>query len=370
MKKVNVFFALVVCLLCNISVVNASDDGIMQINDEASFDKCLTGSASCRLTENLSLSSQKIVKGDLVLDLNGYTITPESNLVLHSGFINVERGAKLTINDSTGSGKISTGASGDVWAAIQLIKEDDSNKLAELKVNGGTIEGYYYGIVGNGKRNNTKITINNGLIKCTNTEDCTGIFQPQTGDLIINNGTITGGTGIEIRSGNLTVYNGTIKGLDEKFSKMSNDSGTTTDGVGIAVAQHTTNHPINVTIHAGDISGQYAFYEWNPQKNSKEDLDKITLLINGGNFTGLADGVQTIYSEDFTKFVSGGKFNTSIKEYLTEDASVVSKIIEDVNKSEKKWRLWMYVLPILVISIGILAFLKMKIQSISFPYFK
>lgn len=370
MTKSNVLAVLVVCLLFHMPIVNASDDGVMVVSDEVSFEKCLKGSASCKLTENLNFSAEKTVTGDLVLDLNGHTISPASNLTLHSGLISVERGSKLTINDSTGSGKISTGSSGDVWAAIQLIKEEDSDKIAELEVNGGTIEGFYYGVVGNGKRHNTKITINNGLVKCTNTQDCVGIFQPQMGDLIINNGTITGGTGIEIRSGNLTIHNGTIKGLDENFSKMSNASGTTTDGVGIAVAQHTTKNPIHVKIYGGSISGQYAFYEWNPQRNAREDLNKIELHIDGGNFTGLASGVGAVYSEDFTNFISGGKFNTSVNEYLTPDASVASKIIEDRNTQEKKISLWVYIFPVLGIGVGSWVFFKKKNQTISSSYMK
>ena len=371
MKKIKILIVGFIGFLLSISFVSASDDGVFSVKDEASFDECLRISSHCKLASDIKISSEKVIKKEFVLDLDGHTIIPESSLQLHSGFLYVDRGGKLTINDSKGTGKISSGTSGNVWGAIQLIKEGETGKLSELVVNGGTIEGYYYGIVGNGKRHNTKITINNGRVQCTNTDDCTAIFQPQEGDLIINNGTISGGSGIEIRAGNLTVSNGVIKGLDEKFSKMSNKNGTTTEGVGIAVVQHITKKPINVSILGGSFSGQYAFYEWNSENNEEEAIHKIKIKISGGDFVGLAEGVKTVYSENFTNFISGGKFNTNVDEYLTNDANVVSKIINNANAiQESKKGIWLYFLPVLVIFGGLMVFLKKKNSSFIFPFMK
>lgn len=371
MKKIKILIVGFIGFLFSLSFVSASDDGVFSIKDEASFDECLRIASNCKLTSDIKVSSEKVIKKEFVLDLDGHTITPQSTFQLHSGFLYVDRGGKLTINDSKGTGKISSGTSGNVWAAIQLIKEGETGELSELIVNGGTIEGYYYGIVGNGKKHNTKVTINDGTIKCTNTDDCTAIFQPQEGDLIINNGTISGGSGIEIRAGKLTVYDGVIKGLDENFSKMSNRNGTTTEGVGIAVAQHITKKPIHVSIFGGTISGQYAFYEWNSETNSEEDINKIKIKISGGDFTGLASGVKAVYSEDFTNFISGGKFNTNVDEYLTSDANVVSKIIDTTNKGkESKKGIWLYFLPILVILSGVVVFFKKEKLFFTLPFMK
>lgn len=79
----------------------------------------------------------------------------------------------------------------------------------------------------------------------------------------------------------------------------------------------------------GDIKGQYAFYEWNPHENSEEDLDKIKIQLKGGNYTGLATGVHAVYSEDFKNFISGGKYNTDVSEYLTDDAKLAAKTFSD-----------------------------------------
>ena len=338
MKKFNFYVVVsIVCMFFGIGFVGASDDGFLSITSKEDFEKCLQENKACRLFNNIALDTQKHITENLILDLNGHSITADETLNLKSGLFTIGRGGKLTINDSKGTGKVSTGSSGKIWAAIQLLKEDTGNGSAEVVINGGTIEGYYYGITGNGNLHNTKVTINGGTIKTLNKEDSVGIYQPQEGEIVVNNGTIQGGTGIEIRSGSLTVKNGTIEGIASQFIKMENANGTTTNGVGIAVAQHTTKKAINVSIYDGNISGQYAFYEWNPQKNSKDDLDKIHLHIYGGKFTGLATGVKSVYSEDFTQFISGGSFTPKQTEYLTNDAQVTSKEMHGENvKLEKE----------------------------------
>jgi len=325
-------FLFIIGMFLNISIVNASDNGdFFPVENEEALEKCLNEESICRLISDISLSSRKSISGDVILDLNGHSIVADDSLKLTAGFILINRGGKLTIVDQTGTGKISTGPSGSVWAAIQLLNSKEGSDYAELVVNGGIIEGYYYGITGNGTLHNSKLTINGGTIKGLNTEDSVGIYQPQDGEVTINGGNISGGTGIEIRSGSLTVHNGDIKGIAPKFVKTANKSGSTTNGVGIAIAQHTTKKAINVVVNGGKVSGQYALYEWNPHNNSQEDLNKINLRIIGGEFTSLAENGKTIYSQDFTSFVSGGKFTPKLTEYLTDDANVASK---DENDNE------------------------------------
>ncbi len=312
--------------------VLASDDGSVTISTEAALKECLETSGICKLTSDIEISSLLEINKEVIIDLNGYSLIPKEGLKLNGAFINVNRGAKLTINDSKKTGKISTGSkeNSDVWGAIQLAVGDSDTKTAELVVNDGTIEGYYYGITGHGKYDNTKITINGGTIIGLNDEDSLGIYHPQDGTLIVNGGMIKGGTGIEMRAGTLNISNGTIKATAPEFVKVVTSGGSTTNGVGVAIAQHTTKKPIDVTISGGDISGQYALYEWNPHKNSSEDIAKVKIKITGGNFDGSAKGVGTIYSEDVKNFVTGGTFNKSVDDYKAEAAS--SSAINDGEK--------------------------------------
>ncbi len=369
MKKIYCSIFLFLGIFFNIWIVNASDNNdFFMVSNAELLEKCLNEESACRLTNNLTLSSRITVSGNTMLDLNGHAIVPSDDLKLTSGLILVNRGSKLTIIDQTGSGKISTGSSGKVWAAIQLLNDKDGTEIGELIVNGGIIEGYYYGITGNGTIHNSKLTINGGTIKGLNAEDSVGIYQPQDGEVIINGGNISGGTGIEIRAGNLTVNNGNIKGIAPKFVKTVNKSGSTTNGVGITIAQHTTKKAINVIIKDGTISGQYALYEWNPHNNSRDDLNKIKIQILGGTFTSLAENGKAIYSQDFTNFVSGGKFTPKLTEYLTDDANVVSKnvndnegLLENQNQSKKSGFFIKTTIIILIIgTIGTLGFIYYK----------
>lgn len=369
MKKFCWSIFLVIGIFFNILIVNASDNNdFFLVSNAELLDKCLNEESACRLTSDLTLDSKIAINGNTILDLDGHTIAPNEDLRLTSGLILINRGSKLTIIDRTGSGKISTGPSGKVWAAIQLLNDKDGTEVGELIVNGGIIEGYYYGITGNGTVHNSKLTINGGTIKGLNAEDSVGIYQPQEGEVIINGGDISGGTGIEIRAGNLTVNNGNIKGIAPKFIKTVNKSGSTTNGVGIAIAQHTTKKAINVTIKDGNISGQYALYEWNPHNNSQDDLNKIKLQILGGNFRSLAENGKAIYSQDFTNFVSGGKFTPKLTEYLTNDANVVSKNVNDnddllENENQSKKSGFFIKTTIILVIIG-------TIGSVGFIYYK
>lgn len=357
MKKIIYFILFTVFFIFGAGTVRASDNDAVLVKDESSLEECLKEDGVCKLDQNLDISSRKVITGNVVLDLSGHSIEPEDDLRLTSGLVQIKRGGKLTLVDSKGSGKISTTASGKVWAAIQLPIDDGSADYAELEVNGGTIEGYYYAITGNGTVHNTKITINGGTIKALNTEDSVGIYQPQYGEVTINGGSISGGTGIEMRSGILRVNNGNITGVAPSFVKTANKNGSTTNGVGVAVAQHTTKNTIDIYINGGDIKGQYAFYEWNPHNNSTEDLKKVKLHIDGGEFTSLSDN-KAVYSQDFTNFVSGGKFSPSLTEYLTDDADVVSKSIVESKteireeQSKKKGNLIIKVV-LVILALGI-----------------
>ena len=121
-----------------------------------------------------------------------------------------------------------------------------------------------------------------------------------------NGALIEGATGIEIRAGKLTVNGGSIKGGTKNISVTPNGNGSTTQGAGIAVAQHTTHLPLEVTINDGVISGSAALNEANPQQNPADKISLVKLTVKGGTFTGAFN------SEDVKNFVSGGTFNTKV----------------------------------------------------------
>ena len=282
----------------------------------------------CTLTADVELPASLEVGKKVTLDLNGQKITPAATFAGDSLII-VLHGGELTIEDSKGNGEINTGINEDVFVGIKMTKAGyDTSKVAALIVNSGTIKGYDYGISGNGNpdRINTSIVINGGTVAALN-EKGTGIFQPQSGSVEINGGTITGGTGIEMRSGELVVKGGNITGTYKPVSSIANGYGTTTLGAGIAIAQHTTKKEISVSVAGGEIKGYSALYQSNPQEHDQDTLKLVEIEITGGNFEVINDGKEAVHSENYEGFISGGSFSTDIDE--KDIAKDLEEVVQD-----------------------------------------
>lgn len=342
-------------------------DSVAQIGDTVypSFQKAIENAKdgdTVTLLKDVTLSDMQIIRKSIVLDLGGKKLTSTT-----TGYAIASLGDELTVKNGTieamasdtaalyaqnssvivdagatikgktkglyvGNYENSTGYRGSATinegASISSVEEaavyvsgyystkdlvgdslsEEQTVRNTLTVNGGTIASQKsFAISGNGTYAGTEITINGGSIT---SEEAVAIYHPQLGTLTVAGGTVRGTSGIEMRSGKLSVADeAVVSGIGE-FSVSSNGNGSTTEGVGIAVAQHTTKLPIAVTIEGGTISGTYAFHESNPQKNAAEDIAKIALSITGGMFAG-TDG--TVFSEDCTGFISGG--------YFTDDPS-------------------------------------------------
>lgn len=280
------------------------------------------------LEQDVTLFRPLVVEGALVLDLNGHSIKAKSTgleqvLKTKDAVVLVRRGAHLTVNDnSNGKGSIDYNGVESVYTALKLTDGDDgaSGDVAKLTVNGGTLKGSYYGICGNGDRHETEVVINGGTITAANAEEGTAIYYPQDGLLTVNGGTVSAPTGIEMRSGTLTVNAGVIKSTATTFDEKANGDGTTMTGVAIAVSQHVTDKDLKVLINGGTLTGPYALYE----KDLQNETGTKSLEIKDGLFEG------QVYSKNCTAFIKGGTFSDisaleSIERtliYLTDDANL------------------------------------------------
>lgn len=206
------------------------------------------------LLTNIDATEQIKVDKQLTLDLNGKIIEYKGTERLTSGVIMVRRGGDLTIQDIDNNGAIKSGSS--AYAAVALTHKDDNGEApAKLTVNSGILEGYYYAVTGNGNRHGTEITINGGTLRGTCPNDSYGIYHPQDGTLTITGGTITGDSAaVELRSGTLKISGGTFEAKASAYECNANGNGTTTKGAAIAIAQHTTNKPINAIITSGNFT--------------------------------------------------------------------------------------------------------------------
>ena len=292
---------------------------------------------------------------DVTINLNGYTISSENQTA------NVRHG-KLTVN-GPGTIKEDTPYFGALLIKGSTNQSDTNYAVATINKN-VTLEGWApvfidqldsknnagkaYGItvnlngaVLNGKRDSTGdlgsgIYVNGNIKDTTNapvinldsttvTSEGQGMYLAGYATTTVNGGSVSGSeTGIEIRAGKLTVNGATVNGNGISTSVTPNGNGSTSVGAGIAVAQHTTKLPIEVTINSGAISGYTAFYESNPQNNAAGDLAKINIAVKGGEFKAINGGTNAVYSQNKTGFVTGGYFTSDPSAYKAEGKFVVA----------------------------------------------
>ena len=175
-------------------------------------------------------------------------------------------------------------------AVMGANDKDDSDayiESASVKLNNVDVKATAFALSGNGAAHSTNIEVRNSNL--TSIEGA-AIYHPQAGTMNVYGGTITGATGIEIRGGNVNVSGGTkITATADPTSVDPNGNGTTSTGAAIAVSQHTTKLPISVTIDGAELTGASALVANNPQNNSAEDIAKVEVIIENGQFTGLVN---------------------------------------------------------------------------------
>ena len=229
--------------------------------------------------------------------------------------VKVDEGATATFGNDTSISEI--GQTGkelvwgtDTWGTVGIAvwgSADENDPTTVTIEDGVSVVSSSFAMCGNGNSHNTLMTIDGGSLTSNHAQ---AIYHPQVGTLNINDGVITGVTGVEIRSGILNMRGGEVHGADEGFDAEANGNGSTTSAVGIAIVQHTTGNEINVNITGGTITGYRALTEANTQNND-EPIENISIFISGGKFIGVNDQDNlnsSVTAEDVKRFITGGIF--------------------------------------------------------------
>ena len=72
----------------------------------------------------------------------------------------------------------------------------------------------------------------------------------------------------------------------------------------------------SLEVSGGTIAGYTALYECNPQGNPPEAVAQVSLSVAGGSFRSINGGVNAVYSEDCTDFITGGHYTSAPNAYL------------------------------------------------------
>lgn len=266
------------------------------------------------LVKNINLTSSWIINKDLTIDLNGFSIIDND---CSYETINLRGEHTITIKDSSTdkTGKI-TGKNESYTVLIQgngttfilesgiieNISENgagicaigDSYHLSEdttITINGGeVVTNDGFAIVDNGQYStNNTININGGEIESNGV----AIYHPASGTMTLNGGTISGNTGIYIRSGKLVVpEDSTIKvrAIGEKHGH-----GTTTgaayntgDAIVIDVSDYPGGNP-TADIRNGAFYSLHSFAIASYTSCSK---DAIKGFLKGGIYGANQDRID------------------------------------------------------------------------------
>lgn len=319
----------------NPTVVNNADElkaaveagGYIKLNDN------ITG-----VNEILKIETGKSV----TIDLNNHNIgfSSQKNISLVGGNLEL-----------TGTGEIKEE---NPWFGPVIVKPFDGEGTASLTVGQGvTLTGWSSVFVeansGN-KNHSTNITIH-GTLKSvadssgdkgsgvyvngtqTNIDQCPTITLSSTSNIISEGngiyaagyanwnlaGDMTGETGVEIRAGKMDITGGTIVATGDSTTVGPNGNGSTTIGAGVAIAQHTTKLPIEVTISGGTIKGATALKQSNPQNNDDTSVAQVEISVTGGTFEATSANGKAVESENVKNFIKGGSFSSPVdKEHLDE----------------------------------------------------
>ena len=346
--------ALLLCGMC----ICVSGDGESDVSADSSNAAVIvgTGTEYSTLEDAVSLNSGEFTvkmlrdvsdvprigiseEKNVTIDLNGKTIEFASDCyflidngsleLTGDGIVTEKAGdyyyAPVMLNGSTDAEDYSVLTVGSGielrgWAGIFINQNSGNNSGIKVDFAGKAISGKDRGgdngnaIYVNGQIVDTaahvpEITIRPGAV--VDGADGMGIYAAGYAIWNIDGATITGDTAIEIRAGEMDVINSTIVGNGTPTTVTPNGNGSTTDGAGIAVAQHTTKLKIIVSVDSSAVSGFTALYESNPQNNPSDAISKVSVSVKGGEFSAINNGTVAVYSEDCTEFISGGIFSSS-----------------------------------------------------------
>ena len=286
--------------------------------------KAVKDNETITLLGDVNLSSNLIINNGKIftIDLNGKTVNGGTDF--YAGDLTIKNGTvegTVWVNASATDAEYNhltvaadaTIGKGGYAVVLYQVAADEKNFGSTIDVY-GKLNGILW-VMGNIKtdlktaQNPCVINVHDGA-EIEDKTDATNVGIALNGAAILNvdKAMIAGSTGIEVRAGQMTLNGATVTGKAAPTVVKPNGDGVTTDGAGIAVAQHTTKLPIEVTINSGTISGYTAFYESNPQNNAAEDLAKINIAVKGGEFKTINGGTNTVYSADKTGFITGGTF--------------------------------------------------------------
>ena len=308
-------FNVVADAVCYVSETNTAYSTL-----NAAFEAATGSRKTVVLIKDIEASADVPSGSDIILDLNGKTITSTDTVISNYGTLTLKNG---TIN--------STGTKSAIRARDNSITNIESGTYegecavitgyatgATININGGTFIARDNAVIaGNGNSTNESgterikpNTINitggtfNGGITTEGYVAC-GIYSPWKDVINVSGGefNIIGGAGIVARAGNVNVSGGTF-----------NCTGNATGKVG------DSRVVVPCAVFVFDSSANYPALE-----------DDSKIKVTGGTFTSIVESIAVVPSTDFNRIdICGGSFSSNPSAYVDSSSYYAYQ-------SEGKW---------------------------------
>lgn len=340
-------------------VAQVGDTGYATL--EAAFTNAVDGNI-VKLLKNTTTTQLITVAGGkhLTLDLNGNTVSSDlsTTIKVSNGYLTVKNGKVVANGEAfrlVGNNKPATWETESTPAELTIASDVEVEsatdcsiyiygKGAKADIAGQlTSKGSYATIQGQGtiddKQNNsgTEIIIREGAKVISKKSNA--IYHPEVGSVTVEQGSYIEGvsSAIEMRRGTLTINGGVLRATSDEFSCMTNTmptSGSTTEGVAVAIAPHGAvgeiGKELKVNITGGTFEGIYGLYQEDPDNRTKQGVS-IDMSVTGGNFASVKkyqkDSVtygSAVYSGECKSFISGGYFTDDPTTYCVTGKTGVS----------------------------------------------
>ena len=260
--------------------------------DIANAVKYAADGATIKLADDVTRNSGMIeVRKPLTVDLNTHKLTSPggfdiyADLTVKNGQMEtvnwaawVQNGAKLVVDKDVMIKATSTAADkGGI--AIQHNGSAVTIYGSVEAAGGNTVSG-----IGNKEDGGVTINIEDGAVIKNTNEGGLGIYYPNTAELNIKGGTITGATGVYVKSGKTTITGGVINGTGAKkdYEYYGNGAVTTGDAFVVDKCNYPGGDP-TVEIKGGYFNSANAASVGSYVGNGATGL--VTGFVTGGYFT-------------------------------------------------------------------------------------
>lgn len=296
--------------------------------DLANAVKYAADGATIKLAGDVTRNSGMIeVRKPLTVDLNTHKLTSPggfdiyADLTVKNGQMEtvgwaawVQNGAKLVVDKDVMIKATSTAANkGGI--AIQHSGSAVTIYGSVEAAGGNTVSG-----IGNKEDGGVTINIEDGAVIKNTNEGGLGIYYPNTAELNIKGGTITGATGVYVKSGKTTITGGVINGTGAKkdYEYYGNGAVTTGDAFVVDKCNYPGGDP-TVEIKGGTFESKNAAAVASYVGNNA--ADPLTGFITGGLFSSNPSAYvpDTHHVEDS----GNGRYPFAVKEGAKSDATII-----------------------------------------------